>query len=326
MLPDPERRISKQQCRLEYRDDCYFVIDKSANGTFLNGQRLPPGKPVKLNDGDTLALCNNPPVYELRVSIRLQQKESEVPGGDDGEDEKWWEPRQSDVASASVPEPYTVPDVPAGPQPAQPPTSAAGKAALQAFFQGAELPELPIAEADIPKLLYTLGQLYRQTVQGLHELLQARSTVKTEFRIPQHTMIGSMKVNPIKFMAADMAMEQLLTQKNPSCLPAAPALREVFTDLKAHEVAIMAGIQAALSHLLNRFDPQNLELHISKRSILDNILPANRKAKYWEEFLRLYTEIAREAQDDFQKLFEGEFERAYQQQVDQLLHHSGDKP
>ena len=54
----PERQISRQHARLRRQDDGYYIEDLgSKNGTFLNGQPLPPFVPHRLKDGDELALA-----------------------------------------------------------------------------------------------------------------------------------------------------------------------------------------------------------------------------------------------------------------------------
>ena len=35
-LPDPERHLSKQHCRIEFRGDRYYLVDTSKNGVFVN--------------------------------------------------------------------------------------------------------------------------------------------------------------------------------------------------------------------------------------------------------------------------------------------------
>ena len=53
-------------------------------------------------------------------------------------------------------------------------------------------------------------------------------------------------------------------------------------------------------------------------SVLDNIMPGGRKAKYWDVFKLLFDEIAGEAEDNFQELFGREFSRAYEKQLRRL--------
>jgi hypothetical protein len=82
----------------------------------------------------------------------------------------------------------------------------------------------------------------------------------------------------------------LVGQKDAYMLPV-QAVREGFDDIKAHQLAVVAGIQAALTRLLQRFDPDNLETRL-EQSVLDNLWPANRKAKYWDLFTTEYQAIA----------------------------------
>ena len=66
-LPDPERHLSKQHCRIEFQGDRYYVVDISKNGVFLNEsiEPLRQGNMAELHDGDRLALGD----YELRVKL-----------------------------------------------------------------------------------------------------------------------------------------------------------------------------------------------------------------------------------------------------------------
>src|SRR5262249_47526186 len=72
MLPDPERHLSKQHCRIEFRGDCYYLVDTSKNGVFINDsiEPLRQGNMAELGDGDRLTLGD----YELVVSIGSDQR------------------------------------------------------------------------------------------------------------------------------------------------------------------------------------------------------------------------------------------------------------
>ncbi|RMH46737.1 MAG: hypothetical protein D6686_14435 [Alphaproteobacteria bacterium] len=67
---------------------------------------------------------------------------------------------------------------------------------------------------------------------------------------------------------------------------------------------------------MKRFDPERLQGRIESGGVAG--LLGSRKARLWTEFERLYAEIAREAEDDFQTLFGREFARAYQAQIRKL--------
>ncbi|MEZ5450599.1 MAG: type VI secretion system-associated FHA domain protein [Thiolinea sp.] len=85
-------------------------------------------------------------------------------------------------------------------------------------------------------------------------------------------------------------------------LPATQALEEAFEDVRAHQVAVIAG-QAALKQVLKRFEPERLEARLHKESPIIANIPIQREASLWALFETLYSTIQGEAEDDFQKLF-----------------------
>ena len=222
-------------------------------------------------------------------------------------------PRPTPVAATPTPVPS-----PAQAQPAA--VSGVGSAdALAAFLAGAGVDPGALGGADPEATMRIVGEAFREMVKGLQETLAARTEIKSEFRL-ERTMIRPKENNPLKFSpSVDEALTSLLHKTSGNAyLPPVSAVREGFDDLKAHQMAVMAGMQVALSALLRRFDPATLEKRLKSQSVLDSILPAARKAKYWELYEELYKEIAREAEDDFQGLFGKEFATAYERQVKKL--------
>jgi len=86
---------------------------------------------------------------------------------------------------------------------------------------------------------------------------------------------------------------------------------------------VMAGMKAALDGVLQRFDPQQLEAKLTKKSAINSLIPATRKARLWELFQELFSQLTSEAQDDFDELFGKAFLRAYQAQLDRLQSEPG---
>lgn len=71
LLPGPEHRektarISGEHGRIRYDGESYFVVDRSSNGLFLNGQRLQKKVPTPLSTGDQINIAE---VMGLGVSI-----------------------------------------------------------------------------------------------------------------------------------------------------------------------------------------------------------------------------------------------------------------
>ena len=54
------------------------------------------------------------------------------------------------------------------------------------------------------------------------------------------------------------------------------------------------------------------------RLLLDRLLPAARKARMWDRLVALYGELARDADEDLQRLFGEKFSVAYEEQVARL--------
>ncbi len=224
-------------------------------------------------------------------------------------------PRPHAPAVVAPPPPPSAPPAPTAIEPA----GLDAETLIQAFLKGAGLPHArPTAEQWL-EIATNLGAIFRETVQGLTDILLARGDVKGEFRIDR-TTIGPTENNPLKTppgqppLGSEEIMTLLLIRQKGAYMSPVQAVRESFTDIKAHQLAVMAGIQAALNRLLERFDPNNLETRL-QQTVLDSILPASRKAKYWDLFTSEYQAIAREAEDDFNELFGREFAQAYEERL-----------
>ena len=183
---------------------------------------------------------------------------------------------------------------------------------LQAFLRGAGLDQLSLDNAQAEAQMESIGRSYRLMVEGLIDVLRARASLKGEFRM-QQTMIQPAENNPLKFAPnADEALLLLLRHGNQAFMAPDAAVRDSFNDLRAHQLAVMAGVEAAIKHLLTRFEPAQLEERMGKPGGLSSIFNGSRQAQYWQQFTELYSNISREAQEDFQDLFGREFSRAYE--------------
>ena len=150
------------------------------------------------------------------------------------------------------------------------------------------------------------------------QTLGGRTHIKSEFRLDQ-TIIRPAENNPFKFSTSKTrTLMQLLSKNDPAYKSGINAITEGFDDVNAHQMAVIAGMEAALQDLLSRFNPKTLETRIVSDSILDNILPGGKKAKYWDIFKLLFDEIAGEAEDNFQQLFGKEFSAPLRRRLNRL--------
>jgi type VI secretion system protein len=226
----------------------------------------------------------------------------------------WLSPAGSPSPAPSPPPQQAAPGQAA---PAQPPSLAAQQL-VAAFLEGLQLQHLKIDAEELPAILRTVGQMTRLSTQEMIKTLRARSDIKSDFRVAM-TTIRATENNPLKFSAtADEALEKMLIHPSASYLAAVPALREAFADLQAHQLAVMAGMQAALKAALGRFEPETLEHDCEQRTRRSNFLPGMKKARQWDNFVHYYAEIAASVEEDFGSLFGEEFARVYDEQIARL--------
>ncbi len=192
-----------------------------------------------------------------------------------------------------------------------------GDAAARAFLSALGADEVPIGDADLVPTMERMGKVTRLMIEGLREVLMTRTQIKSEFRIEQ-TMISAGGNNPLKFsISSDQAIEAMVKPKARGYLGAEEAASEALQDIRAHEVATISGMEAALKGLLRKLDPKELESQLELGTGIGKML-TNKKARYWEIYEGKYAEISDQAENDFQELFAKEFARAYQTQLDKL--------
>lgn len=233
---------------------------------------------------------------------------------------------QPEPAEATAIAPPPRPTVPAPAMPVPPPPVAAPVAAparngnatddpvIRALMRGLGLDELNtrLGAEEIAELA---GSMLREATSGTMGVLMGRALTKRESRLDM-TMISAQANNPLKFFPdADSALAQMLGGVMPGYMPAQRAFGNAFDDLKAHELAIMAGMRAALGGMLKRFDPAAIETRLDVPSVMDKMISSHRKARMWDRMVELYTEMAREADSDFHRLFGEAFAAAYEEQI-----------
>jgi type VI secretion system FHA domain protein len=206
---------------------------------------------------------------------------------------------------------------PAQAAPRAPGTAAADDPVIQALMRGLGLSELN-TKRSAEEIAELAGAMLREATVGTMGVLMGRAMTKRESRLDM-TMISAAANNPLKFFPdADSALTQMINGTMPGYMQPARAFANAFDDLKAHELAIMAGMRAALEGVLARFDPAAIEARLQVPTVMDKMLSANRKAKMWDRMVELYTQMASEADSDFHRLFGEAFGKAYEEQIARL--------
>lgn len=193
-------------------------------------------------------------------------------------------------------------------------TPPAGELIL-AFLTGAGLPADAVRGQDPAAVMRAAGKAYRIAILGLAEILRTRALIKSEFRIEQ-TRIGAVGNNPLKFLEGEEPiLGAMVGAPAPGFQEASIALGDGIRDLKAHQLAMVAAIQAALKQLVAQLDPDALKSRLERRSLLDAVVPGARKARYWEAFEQSYKAIAAELEEDFNGVFGKAFAEAYEDEL-----------
>ncbi len=189
---------------------------------------------------------------------------------------------------------------------------------LREFLAGARIPNASLAGGLTPELMRRIGAMLAAAVQGTIELIATRAMLKREVKADV-TMISTTRNNPLKFLPdAESALLQMFGSRIPGFMAPVEAMEDAFRDLRAHEVGMIAGMHAALSQVLQRFAPGELEKRLKPPGMLEGLLPNSHEARLWQAFTEMYVDISREAQDDFQSLFGKAFLQAYENEVARL--------
>jgi FHA domain-containing protein len=212
----------------------------------------------------------------------------------------------------SAPAPFDALPPASAPAPSAPPD-----ALWAAFCEGAGI-NLKLPQGLTPELMKVIGQVMLHAIDGTIKLVAVRAAAKQEMKADV-TMIQARNNNPLKFSPdAVVAIEQLLQPPMRGFMMGPAAVNDVMDDLLGHAIGTMAGMRAALTGVLDKFEPGKLENKLAGNSVLDSVLPMNRRAKLWELYLQHYKRIRDDAQDDFHDLFGKAFIEAYEEQLDRL--------
>jgi len=214
-------------------------------------------------------------------------------------------PRPGGMQPATPPpEPAAVAPPPPPPPPA-PPAPAETDRLLRQFLKGAGV-AAEMQAADLDQVMFTAGTLFREMVEGLMSVLRARAELKSQFRVAV-TTIRPANNNPLKFTAdAGDAIRLLLDPRHPGFLEPSQAVREGLGDIMNHQLAMTAGIQAALADALKRFHPAVFEKPFAEGLVF------RKKARCWEAYVRAYPELASKVLDN---IFGEQFAEAYERQM-----------
>ncbi len=318
VLPDSKLVVSRRQAEIRIEGAQHLIANLSrATPMTVNGTELNFGDEVPLNAGDEIQIG----MYLLRAEPHLMPVDSQIDADRDGSIRMTGAAVTPPTAASLVSPAAAMPQPAAPAQPEKAPAEAVSgdsQALMQAFLQGAGIGHTGINGGLTPEFMETMGKLVATSIQGTFELLASRASMKREVKADV-TMIVLRNNNPLKFLSdSETILVQMLRKKMPGFMGPAEAMQDAFEDLQAHQVGMTAGMHAAVDEVLKRFDPRVLEKRLKEPTMFDAVLPAQRKAKMWDQYTTLFEDIYQEAQHDFQALFGKAFVAAYEKEIDRF--------
>ncbi|MFC0206671.1 type VI secretion system-associated FHA domain protein TagH [Novosphingobium soli] len=207
----------------------------------------------------------------------------------------------------SAPSPETSP--PSSP----PPSASAGPGSdaegWAAFYEGAGFsPEdmrLP------PDAMYRLGVLYRQVVLGLCDILQDRATFKDEFRV-ERTQLSMGRNNPLKHLPAFDAARVVIGQPLPGFMDGEEAVRSAFEDIKKHQMAMLAGVQNALTIAFARLSPAEMDKLVAAAEGQKKGFLGKRGIDRWSLYVTVYENLRKDATSNANGIMSAAFREGYE--------------
>lgn len=316
-LPDPDKFISGRHCEVRFEGGAFWLYDVSRNGTFVNGSNQRITHPHRLSEGDRLRIgrylvsvsIGNDPTgrsapetttnagrapspmsgFGARPSFEFAHSSVGRPsdqGRPDRAASSFSFERDPFLAPAESPPQQRAPQrIPASPPQIATPSPALNQSVkadeiLGNIAAGAGVPPDVFLQRDPREVATEIGAVLRIVTDELALLLKARAAAKALAKSGHRTMISAADNNPLKFVpGSEDILEIMFGRRKAGYLDAKHSVEEAFRDLKSHEFATYAAMQAALSRLLDDLSPDAIEKKLPASSF------ASKKGRAWETFV-----------------------------------------
>jgi predicted component of type VI protein secretion system len=194
-IEDPERELSRLHCVIEHRQGRLVLRDLSANGVFVGAQRTRPsaGESFPLAMGETFRLGRFLVVAEGAAAAA----EPRASAFDDLFHQPLLRPVEIEPEALAIPTEW-MGSAPAPAPPAAGYAPAGDGALLEAFCAGARLDASAFSGEDPAEVMRRLGAVYQQMVLGLADLMNERTSIKTEYRL-ERTTVRAEGNNPFRW-------------------------------------------------------------------------------------------------------------------------------
>ena len=313
VLRDPDRYVSGRHAEIEHRAGTWWLRDTSTNGTFVNDseEALGPDRPHQLAPGDRIRIGE----YEIEV---------EISGGNDflvqetGAGGEAVDVKNFMATRRLLREQVERPVPPAPPAPPAPPVTPVASArareeqelwpGLAALCKGAGIDPRALPPEARASALHQAGQLLRETLVGFSELARTRADFAGDFNIASGARRRDATSPLLQLAAVEQVLELMLAGRGPGDSRAIDEVRAQFARARHHEVAIAAALREAISALLQKLDPDELEQQLGRRGAAGPDL----QARLWERYRELFRATVQPGDAGLPAAFIAAFARAYE--------------
>jgi predicted component of type VI protein secretion system len=337
VLPDMQRFLSGRHARIHFRQGAYYLEDISTNGVFVNEATTALGRrgPHALRDGDKLRMGE----YLIQVSIdatdsvrtpgtgtmqamsieRVTPMRGSAGSSDDlGASlniEALIPPRGLSLAAVGS----------IGPGPETPELSAQqrltrlraaararlegsfapltdGRNGMYAFCRGAGIDPARVPMENEARSLHLAGQLLREAVLGLKEILRAQQQFQDKYQI--EAGVNEHERDSPLGLAADDYLLRLFEGHEKRELDAVLKLRGVFGEAGKHVAAVDPAVRGGLAQFMAHLAPGNFEARVA------DVSSASASGK-WERYKDVYANLLQSTGDVLPHLFVEALAQAY---------------
>ncbi|WP_348629328.1 type VI secretion system-associated FHA domain protein TagH [Mesorhizobium sp. M9A.F.Ca.ET.002.03.1.2] len=177
---------------------------------------------------------------------------------------------------------------------------------LREIAIGAGIPPDMLQSRDPHEVAAEIGAVLRTVVEELALLLKARAAAKILAKSTHRTMISAADNNPLKFVpGTDDILEIMFARRRAGYLDARHSIEDAFHDLKTHEFATYAAMQAALSRLLDDLSPEAIGRKLPPTSF------TSKKSLAWDAFVAKWRTMEEAHENGMLDIFLAYFSEAY---------------
>lgn len=323
VIPDGSRVLSGQHGVVSYRDGRYFLTDISSNGIGLAGslERLRKGQPHLINDGSLFEFG------PLEIRARLVEPRPRQAGGGPIPDDAFLThvllppvdpelaPDNAWVEQGRPESDHIVPPTLAEPAREAPTSQPLAPATDELFWTHfAQALGVPLGNLDTlgrETLAIKAASLLKHTLDDVQQCLRTREQLKRELRLEAADSPG-ISHNPLHdHQGIEAALQALLGDGALGELSAQQAVTEVFRDLQAHQVAMLAACRAAVRGAHQAFAPDYLQRCLERQAKRPRLLTDGAR---WRAYQRYYQQLL-DAQATGERELGRDFSTAYHEQV-----------